>query len=501
MAAAANVLIKIGANAGQAIGEISKVNGALGKQMTASQKAGSAVKKAAVPATIALVALAGAAISSMKAAAEDEQAQVKLAGTLKRVAGATDDAVKATEDHITQLSLATGVSDDQLRPAMAKLATATGSVTKAQGALSVALDISAATGKSVDAVSLALSKAYAGNGAALTKLIPGIDEAAIKSGDFAKINAELARVTGGAAAESANTAAGQFQRFQIAIAETKEGIGAALLPLLNTITPVLLKLATAAQANTDVFVKVGIAIAAVAGTIVAVNAAMKLMIAVQAIIRAATIAWTVAQWLLNVALTANPIGLVVVAIAALIGGLILAYRNSETFRNIVDNLMTTIIRFSSAALKPFIENWGSISAAIGFVIEKAKILWPFLLPGGALYLGVTTINEKFGILRATIDTVRGVFETIRTTIGRVGDKINEVIEAVRRLVDWLGRIRVPTINIPGIGRSSVDGKGLAESGATIVNVTINGPIDSDSTAREILGVLERYDRRRGVFVA
>src|SRR4029453_12584273 len=104
-----------------------------------------------------------AAVDATKAALEDAAAQDKLAGQLHRVTGATDKQIKSAEDYISQLSAQVGIADDELRPALGKLATATGSVTKAQDALALATDISAQTGKDLDSVTTALAKGYAGN--------------------------------------------------------------------------------------------------------------------------------------------------------------------------------------------------------------------------------------------------------------------------------------------------------------------------------------------------
>jgi phage-related protein len=529
MASAANVLIKIGANAGQAVGEIRKVENALGKQMTASQKASNVTRKAAVPAALALVALAGAAIACAKAAAEDEAAQVKLAGQLRRVTGATDAAVASAEDYITKLSLATGVADDDLRPALATLATVTGNVEKAQQGLAITLDVAAASGKNTATVSKALAKAYAGDGAALAKLIPGLDKAAVKSGDFARINAELARVTGGAAAEAAGTAAGQFRIFELTIAETKEQIGAAFLPVLSQIAPYLVRLAALLKDNTKAILIIGGAIAALAVAVITVNAALSAYQAIASIVRGATIAWTAAQFLLNVALTANPIGLIVVAIAALVAGIILAYRNSETFRNIVDTLFAAVTRITMQALRPFIDNWKEISAAIDFVVKWLKILWPLLVPGGLVYLALKTAEEKFGAVSFVInymrDSIRNAitaagdikdafvvlaavasttYTTLRngitTTLDPIARAFDRIVQAIQDVVEWIKKIRFPSLPswLSSLGSTSLSTRttGLSSmSGGTTVNVTINGPIDSDSTAREILKVLNQYDRR------
>src|SRR4029077_11405586 len=197
------------------------------------------MQKAALPAAAALGAIGFAAVDATKAAMEDAKAQEHLAGVLERTAGASKAQVKATEDWITKTSKATGVADDQMRPALEKLVTATGDITKSQTLMKQALDISAASGKDVDTVSTAIAKGYQGQTAALTKLFPGISEASRKSKDFSVIMGELGDKTGGAMAAQAETASGQMAIMSNTVNELKESLGASLLPVIQAVIPVL----------------------------------------------------------------------------------------------------------------------------------------------------------------------------------------------------------------------------------------------------------------------
>lgn len=194
------------------------------------------------------------AIDGVKAAIEDEAAQNRLANALKNVTGATEDQIDAVEKQISKLSLANGVADDKLRPAYQRLATATGDLSKASGALTLALDISAATGKDVEAVSNALGKAYEGNTTALARLGIGMSTAEIKTLGLDGTMQQLAKTFGGAATVQANTLEGQIQRLKVGFDEAKESVGAALLPIIqklmdyivNTLIPMLQKAKSAA---------------------------------------------------------------------------------------------------------------------------------------------------------------------------------------------------------------------------------------------------------------
>lgn len=221
------------------------------------EKFGKVAAAAFAAAAAAAAAYAGKLlIEGVKAAIEDEAAQLRLANALKNVTGATNDQIAAVEKQITKLSLANGVADDQLRPAYQRLATATGDLAEANDALTLALDISAATGKDLNAVSNALGKAYEGNTASLARLGIGLSTAEIKTLGLDGTMKQLADTFEGAATVQANTLEGQIARLQIAFDETKETVGAALLPTLqrlldyfiNTVIPKFIEFKDAAIA-------------------------------------------------------------------------------------------------------------------------------------------------------------------------------------------------------------------------------------------------------------
>jgi hypothetical protein len=187
---------------------------------------------------VAAAAAAGAyavkiGIEGVKAAIEDEKAQTQLALALENATGATKAQIAATEQSILQMSLATGVADDQLRPALGRLVRSTGDITKAQDLLTTALDIATATGKPLETVANALGKAYDGNTASLGKLGIGLSAAELKTMSFTDVQDKLTTLFGGAAAKNADTYAGRIARMQVAFDEAKETIGFALLPILE----------------------------------------------------------------------------------------------------------------------------------------------------------------------------------------------------------------------------------------------------------------------------
>lgn len=173
----------------------------------------------------------GAVVDFMKdaatAAIADEKSMVALATAMDNVGQGFANA--GTEDFIKQLMLATGVADDQLRPAMQRLVTATGDAAESQKLLGLALDISTATGKDLTSVATALGKASMGQVSALTRLGIPLDANIVKTKDFGAAVDVLNQKFGGQAAAAAQTYGGQLQRVQTAAAEAQETIGYALL--------------------------------------------------------------------------------------------------------------------------------------------------------------------------------------------------------------------------------------------------------------------------------
>ena len=177
------------------------------------------------------VALSAAALvkyskTAVKAFAADEKAAKSLGQTLKNTGNLV--AGKGANSFIDQLQRATGVADDQLRPALQALLNSTGDYATSTKALNLALDISAGTTKDVGTVSNALAKAYAGNTTALSKLGTGLSKATLKTGDMAAITETLQRLFTGQAGIAAETYAGKMERLQIATSEASETIGGAL---------------------------------------------------------------------------------------------------------------------------------------------------------------------------------------------------------------------------------------------------------------------------------
>ena len=198
----------------------------------------------------AAVAYAGKlAIDGVKSAIADEAAQAKLANTLKNVTNATDAQIKSTEEFILQTSLATGVTDDELRPSLDRLTRATKDVDKAQQLQALALNISAGTGKSLQAVTESLSKAQEGNLAGLGRLGVGLDKAELKTLSFDEITAKLAGTFENQASRQADTFQGKLSRLQVAFDEGKETVGGYILTAITPLVETLVQRVIPAIAN------------------------------------------------------------------------------------------------------------------------------------------------------------------------------------------------------------------------------------------------------------
>ena len=360
---------------------------------TNGQKASFAIKKAAVPAGLAIAGLAVALGDAAKGAIEDDAAQQVLALTLRNTTGATDKQVASVENYISAQGKLLGVSDDKLRPALARLVSQTHDITKAQELASLAMDVAAGTGKDLGTVTEALAKASTGNFVALSKLSPELKQMAKDGASADEIFAALSGTFADQASNAAGTAQGQFQRLTVALSETKESIGAALLPAIEAVLPFLQQIGTWAQDHTTIFLIVAGAIAGIAAAVVIANAAITAW-------GVATKVFTGIQAAFNLVLAANPVVLISIAIAALIVGVVLAYKKFEFFRDIVNGVFDGI-KVGFDLLKDYLGTLLGIYKGIfnGFAslwnntIGKLKITIPDIpgLPGRGQSFGVPNI--------------------------------------------------------------------------------------------------------------
>ena len=445
-----------GGGVSKAINEFKNLEGA-------GKKAQFAIKKAAVPAAAALAGLAFDLADATKAAMDDDAAQQELARQLRVTTGANNSQIASVEEWISAQGRVLGITDDELRPALAGLVRATSSVSEAQKLATAAMDLAAQKNVSLSTASKVLEKAYGGNLTALAKLAPEYRQMIKDGASFEDVMYAIGQATGGAASTAAETAQGQFKRLGVALDETKESIGAALLPAVEKVLPYLQKFATWAQDNPTTFMIIAGALAAIAASIVAINIAMAL----------------------------NPIGLIVIGIGLLIAGLAIAYTKFEGFRNVVDTVFGAIKFYITEIIVPAIKVW----------IEVFKKVFEYIK------FGVQKIVIPY--VEAMVTVFKTVFNSIATiwnnTIGKLSFKIPSWVPGLGGkgfdvpnipMLAAGGIVTGPTLAMIGeAGPEAViplDRMGQMGGGGTTVNINVNG---GDPNA--VVQALRTYMRQNG----
>lgn len=398
---------------------------------TFGDKVGEFGKKAGLAfaaAGAAAVAYAGKlAIDGVKSAIADAAAQEKLALTLKNVTGATDNQIAATEDYITKTSLAFGVTDDDLRPSLERLARATGDVEKAQKLQTVAIDVAAGSGKSLEAVTNAMAKAAEGNTAALSKLGIGLTSAQLKTMSMDQITAKLADTFENQASTKADTFQGKLNRLQIAFDEGKETVGAYIL---DAITPM-------------------------------VNIIVKNVIP------------AIQDFTSNLGEKLQP---VMKVIRPIIDGLKSAF-----------NSVSTALKDNNEELQPF---YNFMKAIYNFAKD-------YLAP---------VIGETLGLaFKALGKTIAGIIDLFADFVDKVS-KIKDLIDAIKNAGSAVknfvtgasfetGAVSPAAPIAPSMPLQTPTLPRYIAASAGTTNITVNGAIDSESTARQIVTILNDSSAR------
>ena len=419
----------------------------------AGAKSAFALKKAMLPAVGVLGGLATGLGLATKAAVEDQKAQDLLAQQLRTSAMATDDVIAQNEQFISSLSMSKAVADDELRPAMANLVRSTGSVEVAQNLMSTALDIAAATGKDLETVTMALGKAANGQTAALTKLDPSLKGVIDSSSTLDDITNALSVSFGGAADVAAQSYEGRMKSMKIAMDETKESIGAALLPALQKLLEILQPVAKWAQENTTLFLIIAGTVGGLAAAIVVANVAIKAW-------TIATQVATAAQAAFNFVMSANPIALVILGIVAFVAALVVLYKRFEVVRTVVDTVfnaikvgVTTSLDFLTSYFEGVLNIYKNIFNAIAKLwnntIGKLSFKFPDWVPGFG--------GKGFSVPNIPMLAEGGIVNS--PTLAMIGEKGPEAVVPLNRN-SGVGGI---TVNVNG-GLST-----SAEIGQAVVN--------------------------------
>lgn len=390
----------------------------------------------------------------VESAIADEAAQAKLAVTLQNVTNATDEQIAAVENQILQTSLLTGKTDDELRPSFERFVRAVKDSDQALKLQAVAIDVAAGSGKSLEAVTNAMAKAAEGNTGALAKLGVGLTSAQLKTMDLDAITKSLAGTFGGQAAVQADTFAGKMARLRVAIDEGKETIGSfvldAITPMINTI--------------------VNTVIPAVAGFIDSVGGKEGLTNAFKTYI---DLVKNIFQPILEgFKFAFDQIKASVMA-------------NQEEFKALFNFLKNFVAPFMSGVLKFAIQG---IGIALGVVINVVGTL----ISGFQTLFGI--INSVVGAIQSLVNivannaAVRGISNVISSAFGGFRAAGGSVSAGKSYVVGEKGaEMFVPSSNGTIVPNSAM--------GGSTINITVNGAIDAEGTARTIVDVLNRSNAR------
>lgn len=413
-----------------------------------SQKVGFALKKAFVPATAALggLAVAGAKMVSAGEQAATANARIEQIATSMGLFGnETEVVTNRLVDLANEQARLTGVNQNTIKESQALLLTfkdIASSADEVGGAFDRAtqltLDMASAGFGSVTDNAKQLGKALNDPIAGLTALRrSGIQfteaqqdqiRTLVESGQVLEaqnmILEEIENQVGGTAEATANST----DKMKVAFSQASESIGMALLPAIEALLPLVISFADWASQNTEIIIALAAVIGGLSAAIVVANFAMKAWAAAQAIA-------TAAQWAFNVALTANPIGIVVVAVAALVAGLVVLYKKSEKVRAVLDAMFGIL---------------GKVGDAIGWVAEKiglaSKGLDEDFTPSidearkqaGDMYasvrdanLGLNELEEVSGEAAESQDDLARSVEAVYKQV----KKVNPELDAMFRLLD------------------------------------------------------------------
>ena len=471
-------------------------------------------KKAAL-AFAAAAAAAGAyatklAVDGVKAAIEDEAAQLRLASALKAATGATDAQIKATEEYISATSLAVGVSDDELRPALQRLSIATGDVKKSQDLLNLAIDISKGTGKDLASVTEALSKAYGGQDTQLARLGIGITAAQAKQLDFRGETEKLSALYGGAASRNAETFQGRIDRLKVGFQEAKEAVGVALLPIIEKLIGYIFeygepivkkfqegweKVQGAIDRNKENFEE-----------FVEILQKYVLPIIGTVFSKFFELASSVTAQIINV------FGSIVGAITPIVNFIIDAINATIKAYNFVTKSNVGLLGKigSGGAGGSFSENSGGGLRGAGFVAGQSVIgaggsgfeNGQFVGTGGGIGSASQTgvigsigkLDQALGSLLTNFEELDFAIDTNQLTTKQATKQFNKLLdqfiglEAIANQVISSNRV---------IGSQDYSVPAGTPIGNPPINITVNGAIDSESTARQIVELFQQSQARGG----
>jgi hypothetical protein len=365
----------------KAIAEFKQLEGA-------GKKAQFALKKAALPAAAALGAVAVMAKSTIAAgeAAATSNARIAQINESMGLFGETTEIVnKRVIDYANATARATGVDQNQIKLAQAKLLTFKDlaiSADEAGGAFDratkAAIDMGAAGFGDAASNAVQLGKALndpikgiaalAKSGVTFTEQEKEKIQTLVESNKMLEAQDLVLKAIETQVGGTAEATANDSDKMKVAFSQLSESVGLILLPLFQKFTAVMMKVADFARENSTVIVILGGVVAGLAVAVLAANAAMTVYHTTLKVAKAA-------QFAFNFVMAANPITLVVIALAALVAAFVVAYKTSETFRNIVNGLFDAIKTGVTASVD-FLK--GYLNTVLGFyksIFNGIASLW------------------------------------------------------------------------------------------------------------------------------
>ena len=321
---------------------------------------------------------AGAAIvdfgaKSVSAFRDAEQSQRQLEDAYKRFPSVADVSIEKLRELNTGIQKKTGADADDLASSQAVMAQYGLTGQQIADLTPLLDDYAVKTGKDLPSAAEDLGKAMLGQGRALKDVGIDFKDTGSVAGNFEQVMGGLRSQVGGFAEGEAGSAEGQLRKLQTEFGDVQEEVGSKLLPVLVELGGVLLGVIDFVQRNSDVLIP----LAAVLGTVAA-----------------GVMAWNAIQAILNITLAANPIGIVVIAIAALVAAFVTAYNTSETFRTVVDSALNLVKQTGQDVANWFTDTlptfFSRSAEAIGSAFGKVK---DFILE--PIRSAVAWINDTF----------------------------------------------------------------------------------------------------------
>lgn len=500
---ATSILINVGAKTASAVSELNKVNGALNKQLTTSEKVKNGLKAANKVALASFTALAAGAAVAIKAASDQEQAY----GALDKVYGKNAESAKKWAEEQTKI----GLSASEAANAAVQIGTnftkaglsSEKALKKTQEILAAGADAVAVYGGSVADYSDSVAAAYRGEYDSLEKYniklkeskvqeeaarlskgkMKGATEEAIRAQAVQNLILKDTADIQGAAADESDSYAATMAELKATLTNAAAVLGESLLPIISSVTEKFSEFAGWVKENSGLVTVIIGVLAGLAAVVVTVNAVMAVWGAIAAIAGAATTVLGVAFTILT-----SPITLIILAIAAVIAIGVLLYKNWdkisawlkrtwESIKQAASNVWNSIKNF-------FINTWNSIKDwtvnAWNVIKDKAVSIWNSIKDFFArLWDGIKNlVSSALDGIKAAISWYFNLYKTIFTTawnglktiVTTAWSKIKEgAVAGATALVDYIKGL--PARILRGLGNI---GSLLYNKGRDLIQGFING---------------------------